>query len=103
MYLYAVVKVTVQLSLQKKNSIEIGCILNILRSFSMIYFKAHFRHILLFYFKKGNNAARRRSYISIRTCAMWFNRFRSGNVELVPDGHSRLIMTKSIKNNSQQY
>ncbi|GFW56052.1 histone-lysine N-methyltransferase SETMAR [Trichonephila clavipes] len=55
----------------------------------------HFRHILLFYYRKGKNAVQARkkltdvygeSVLTVRQCQIWFAEFRSGNfdVEDVP-------------------
>ena len=51
----------------------------------------HIRHILLFYFLKGKNAAQARrklcgvygdECLSERQCQNWFARFRSGNFDV---------------------
>ena len=51
----------------------------------------HFRHILLYYFRKGKNVvqARNKLYdvygeksLTERQCQNWFARFRSGNLDL---------------------
>ena len=51
----------------------------------------HFRHILLYYFRKGKNAvqARKKLYdvygeksLTERQCQNWFARFRSGDFHL---------------------
>ena len=48
----------------------------------------HYRHILLFYFKKGKNASQvfnklcyvyGHDAVSLRSCQRWFEKFRSGN------------------------
>ena len=53
--------------------------------------QGHFRHILLFYFRKGKNAAQghRKLWdfhgdecLSERQCQNWFARFRSGNFDV---------------------
>lgn len=53
--------------------------------------KAHFRQILLFYFRKGTNAAGAmraicdvygEGSITQSTCSYWFRRFRSGDFNL---------------------
>lgn len=53
--------------------------------------KVHFRHIMLFYFKKGKNATQtqRKIYavygedaIKEQTCRKWFARFRARNFDL---------------------
>lgn len=53
--------------------------------------KNHFRHILLYYYRKGKNAAQAQQKlcavygedcISIRQCQTWFSRFRLGKFEL---------------------
>lgn len=53
--------------------------------------KMHFRHILLFYYRKGKNAAQaRRKLVEVygedvlteRQCQNWFAKFRSGNFDL---------------------
>ena len=50
--------------------------------------EGHFRHILLFYFRKGKNAAQAHrklcgvyddECLTERQCQNWFVRFRSGN------------------------
>ena len=46
----------------------------------------HFRHILLFYFRKGKNAAQaHRKLCGVygeRQCQNWFARFRFGNFDV---------------------
>jgi transposase len=51
----------------------------------------HFRHIMLFYFKKGKNATQTQGKICAvygenavneRTCRKWLARFRAGNFDL---------------------
>ena len=53
--------------------------------------EGHFRYILLFYFRKGKNAAHGHrklcgvygdEYLSERQCQNWFSRFRSGNFDV---------------------
>jgi len=53
--------------------------------------KQHFRHILLFYYRKGKNAVQDRKNLSdvygegaltVRQCQNWFAKFRSGNFDL---------------------
>ncbi|GFV77007.1 histone-lysine N-methyltransferase SETMAR [Trichonephila clavipes] len=50
--------------------------------------KQHFRHILLFYYRKGKNAVQARKkltdvygegVLTVRQCQNWFAKFRSGN------------------------
>ena len=57
----------------------------------------HFRHILLFYFRKGKNAAQavkklRDVYgegaLKERHCRNWFDKFRSGNFSLKDEERS---------------
>ena len=59
--------------------------------------EGHFRHILLFYFQKGKNAAQthrklRDVYgdecLSERQCQNWFARFRSGNFDVKDESRS---------------
>ena len=58
----------------------------------------HFRHILLYYFRKGKNAvqARKNLYdvhgeksLTERQCQNWFARFRSGGLDLKDAPRSR--------------
>ena len=58
----------------------------------------HFRHILLYYFRKGKNAvqARKKLYdvygeksLTERECQNWFPRFRSGDFHLKDAPRSR--------------
>jgi len=53
--------------------------------------KVHFRHLMLFYFRKGKNAAQTAKKICIAygdsavgesTVRKWFTRFRNGNFDL---------------------
>lgn len=53
--------------------------------------KQHFRHILLFYYRKGKNAVQARKkltdvygedVLTIRQCQNWFAKFRSGNFDV---------------------
>ena len=53
--------------------------------------KLHFRHILLFYYRKGKNAVQARKKLSdvygedvltVRQCQNWFAKFRSGNFDV---------------------
>ncbi|GFV64589.1 HTH_48 domain-containing protein [Trichonephila clavipes] len=53
--------------------------------------KQHFRHILLFYYRKGKNAAQARKkltdvygegVLTVRQCQNWFAKFRSGNFDV---------------------
>ena len=53
--------------------------------------EGHFRHILLFYFRKGKNSAQSHrklcgvygdGCLSKRQCQNWFARFRSGNFDV---------------------
>lgn len=53
--------------------------------------KQHFRHILLFYFRKGKNAVQARKkltdvygegVLTVRQCQNWFAKFRSGNFDV---------------------
>ncbi|GFU80571.1 histone-lysine N-methyltransferase SETMAR [Trichonephila clavipes] len=52
--------------------------------------KQHFRHILLFYYRKGKNAVQARKkltdvygegVLTVRQCQNWFAEFRSGNFD----------------------
>ena len=68
----------------------------------------HFRHFLLFYFRKGKNAAQAHQKLcgvygdeclSERQCQIWFARFRSGNFD-VKDANLALAgqsLKKSMK------
>ncbi|GFV26050.1 histone-lysine N-methyltransferase SETMAR [Trichonephila clavipes] len=53
--------------------------------------KQHFRHILLFYYRKGKNAVQARKkltdvygegVLTVRQCQNWFAKFRSGNFDV---------------------
>ncbi|GFX48630.1 histone-lysine N-methyltransferase SETMAR [Trichonephila clavipes] len=53
--------------------------------------KKHFRHILLFYYRKGKNAVQARKkltnvygegVLTVRQCQNWFAKFRSGNFDV---------------------
>ncbi|GFV92352.1 histone-lysine N-methyltransferase SETMAR [Trichonephila clavipes] len=53
--------------------------------------KQHFRHILLFYYRKGRNAVQVRkkltdvygeSVLTVCQCQNWFAKFRSGNFDV---------------------
>ncbi|GFX62465.1 histone-lysine N-methyltransferase SETMAR [Trichonephila clavipes] len=53
--------------------------------------KQHFRHILLFYYRKGKNAVQARKKLTdvygegaltVRQCQNWFAKFRSGNFDV---------------------
>ncbi|GFW89364.1 histone-lysine N-methyltransferase SETMAR [Trichonephila clavipes] len=53
--------------------------------------KQYFRHILLFYYRKGKNAVQARkkltdvygeSVLTVRQCQNWFAKFRSGNFDV---------------------
>ncbi|GFV79187.1 histone-lysine N-methyltransferase SETMAR [Trichonephila clavipes] len=53
--------------------------------------KHHFRHILLFYYRKGKNAVQARKkltdvygegLLTVRQCQKWFAKFRSGNFDV---------------------
>ncbi|GFT83373.1 histone-lysine N-methyltransferase SETMAR [Trichonephila clavipes] len=53
--------------------------------------KQHFRHILLFYYRKGRNAVQARKkltdvygegVLTVRQCQNWFPKFRSGNFDV---------------------
>ncbi|XP_046817450.1 histone-lysine N-methyltransferase SETMAR-like [Vespa crabro] len=69
--------------------------------------KQHFRHILLFYYRKGKNAIQTRKkltdmygkdVLTVRQCQNWFAKFRSGNfdVEDTPrSGSERLNLSNS--------
>ena len=57
----------------------------------------HFRHILLFYFRKGKNAAQGtkklcdvycEEALKDRQCRNWFDKFRSGNFLFKNEQHS---------------
>lgn len=57
----------------------------------MVNHNEHFRHIMLYYFKKGKSAAKTRKKICAvygedavneRTCRKWFAKFRAGNFVL---------------------
>lgn len=59
--------------------------------------KVHIRHILLFCFRKGRNAAQTRREIcdvygaeavTPRMCQFWFNRFRNGKFDLEDSSRS---------------
>jgi histone-lysine N-methyltransferase SETMAR len=59
--------------------------------------KVHFRHILLFFFRKGLEATEAQreicgvygdSIISVDTCQRWFARFRSGDINLADAARS---------------
>ena len=65
--------------------------------------EGHFRHILLFYFRKGKNATQ--AYrklcgvysdqcLSERQCQNWFARFRSGNFNVQDEPAGRPIVEK---------
>ena len=63
----------------------------------MEYKNKHFRHILLFYFRKGKNAAQvakklRDMYgeeaLKDRQCRNWFDKFRSGDFSLKDEKRS---------------
>ena len=61
--------------------------------------EGHFRHILLFYFRKGKNSAQGHRKLSgvygERQCQNWFARFRSGNFEVKNEPrHGRSIVEK---------
>ncbi|GFT64402.1 HTH_48 domain-containing protein [Trichonephila clavipes] len=54
-------------------------------------YKQHFRHILLFYYRKGKNAVQARKkltdvygegVLTVRQCQNWFTKFRSGNFDV---------------------
>lgn len=53
--------------------------------------KQHFRHVMLFYFKQGKNAAQTqkkicavygKNTVNERTCQKWFAKFRAGDLSL---------------------
>ncbi|GFX53690.1 histone-lysine N-methyltransferase SETMAR [Trichonephila clavipes] len=53
--------------------------------------KQHFRHFLLFYYRKGKNAVQDRKkltdvygegVLTVRQCQNWFSKFRSGNFDV---------------------
>uniref|UniRef100_V9IC99 Histone-lysine N-methyltransferase SETMAR n=1 Tax=Apis cerana TaxID=7461 RepID=V9IC99_APICE len=53
--------------------------------------KEHFRHILLFYYRKGKNAVQARKklceiygegILTVRQCQNWFSKFRSDNFDI---------------------
>ncbi|GFV83702.1 HTH_48 domain-containing protein [Trichonephila clavipes] len=53
--------------------------------------KQHFRHILLFYYRKGKNTVQARKKLTdvsgegvmiVRQCQNWFAKFRSGNFDV---------------------
>ena len=57
----------------------------------------HFRHILLFYFRIGNNAAQAAKKLRVvygeetlkdRQCRNWFDKFRSGDFSLKDEQYS---------------
>lgn len=59
--------------------------------------KIHYRHLMLFYFRKNTNAVRTtkkickvygRAAVSERTVQKWFSRFRSGNINLKDEERS---------------
>ena len=60
--------------------------------------KQHFRHILLFYYRKGKNAVQARKkltdvygedVLTVRQCQNWFAKFRSGNFDVEDAPRSR--------------
>ncbi|GFT25303.1 mariner Mos1 transposase [Trichonephila clavipes] len=62
--------------------------------------KQHFRHILLFYYRKGKNAVQTRkkltdvygeSVLTVRQCQNWFVKFRSGNFDVEDAPRSGVI------------
>ncbi|GFX14205.1 histone-lysine N-methyltransferase SETMAR [Trichonephila clavipes] len=74
--------------------------------------KQHFRHILLFYYRKGKNAVQARKkltdvygegVLTVRQCQNWFAKFRSGNfdVEDAPRSGRPLLPDNTI--NSEVY
>ena len=58
--------------------------------------KEHYRHILLFYFRKGKNASQKivcmcclwRRNLKKRQCQNWFDKFRSGDFSLKDEKRS---------------
>ncbi|GFY33940.1 histone-lysine N-methyltransferase SETMAR [Trichonephila clavipes] len=59
--------------------------------------KQYFRHILLFYYRKGKNAVQARKkltdvygegVLTVRQCQNWFAKFRSGNFDVEDAPHS---------------
>ena len=80
--------------------------------------KVHFRHLLVFYFRKGKNAVKTVRTISAfygegsvakRTVRKWFVRFNSGKFDLEDREHSSSplvaddgLMRILIKNNRRQ-
>ncbi|GFV88494.1 histone-lysine N-methyltransferase SETMAR [Trichonephila clavipes] len=69
--------------------------------------KQHFRHILLFYYRKGKNAVQARKkltdvygegVLTLHQCQNWFAKFRSGNFDVemhhVREGQLKLIKTR---------
>ncbi|GFW37562.1 histone-lysine N-methyltransferase SETMAR [Trichonephila clavipes] len=63
--------------------------------------KQHFRHILLFYYRKGKIAVQARKkltdvygegVLTVRQCQNWFAKFRSGNFDV--EGRLKLIKTR---------
>ena len=67
------------------------CLLMVLHWFEMKNLDGHFRHILLYYFRKVKNTvqARKKLYdvygeksLTERQCQNWFTRFRSGDFHL---------------------
>ncbi|GFV61026.1 histone-lysine N-methyltransferase SETMAR [Trichonephila clavipes] len=71
--------------------------------------KQHFRHTLLFYYRKGKNAVQARKkltdvygegVLTVRQCQNWFAKFRSGNFD-VEDAPSLLPDNTTI--NSEVY
>ena len=67
--------------------------------------EGHFRHILLFYFRKGKNAAQAHrklcgvygdEYLSERQCQNWFARFPSGNFDVKDEPRPRRPIVEKV-------
>ena len=80
-----------------KKSLRFCCLFIVLHWFEKEIPDGHFRHILLYYSRKGKNAvqARKKMYdfygeklLTERQCQNWFSRFRSGGLDLKDPSHS---------------
>ena len=65
--------------------------------------KKHYRHILLFYFRKRKNASQAHKKLCAvygdealkeRQCQNWFDKFRSGDFSLKDEKRSELVQLK---------
>ncbi|GFT01945.1 histone-lysine N-methyltransferase SETMAR [Trichonephila clavipes] len=72
--------------------------------------KQHFRHILLFYYRKGKNAVQARKkltnvygegVLTVRQCQNWFAKFRSGNFDV--EDAPRSLLPDNTTINSEVY